>query len=202
MQRRRARGGRPRYRHELGLAADDVLVTFAGRLTGDKGIRELVRAWTRLAPSRPGAHLVVAGRVDGPDPEGPALLAALEALPRTHLLGHVEDLERLWADTDVCVLPSYREGLPLVVIEAAAAGVPTVVTDCTGGREVVDDGTTGLVVPRRDAGALAAALERLVDDGALRTRMGMAARERALARYDRPRLWTALEGLLRSAARR
>ncbi len=192
----------PRYRAELGLGPDHVVVTFAGRVTGDKGIRELTEAWARLAPSRPAAHLVVAGRVDGPDPEGPALLAALESLPRTHLLGHDDDLDRLWADTDVGVLPSYREGLPLVVIEAAAAGVPTVVTDCTGGREVVEDGVTGVVVPRRDVAALERALGRFADDAGLRTRMGTAARQRALGGYDRPRLWTALDELLRSPAAR
>ena len=186
----------PRYRAELGIPVDAVVVTFAGRITRDKGIRELVEAWQALAERRPGAHLVVAGRVDGPDPAGPELEAALAALPRTHLVGHVDDLERLWSDSDVCVLPSYREGLPLVVIEAAAAGVPAVVCDFTGGRETVLDAETGRVVPRRDAAALAGALDEVVEDEALRRRMGEAARDRALQTYDRPRLWSALEATL------
>jgi glycosyltransferase involved in cell wall biosynthesis len=186
----------PRYRGELGIPDDAVVVTFAGRITRDKGIRELVAAWRVVASRRPEAHLVVAGRVDGPDPAGPELEAALGSLPRAHLVGHVDDLDRLWSDSDVCVLPSHREGLPLVVIEAAAAGVPAVVCDFTGGRETVRDGDTGRVVPRRDAGALAAALEELVADGRLRRRLGDAARERALAAYDRPRLWSALEQTL------
>jgi glycosyltransferase involved in cell wall biosynthesis len=192
---------RPRYRHELGLGADDVLVTFAGRITGDKGVRELAAAWRRVAPGHPAAHLVVAGRVDGPDPHGPGLEAELRRLPRTHLVGHVDDLDRLWADSDLCVLPSHREGLPLVVIEAAAAGVPAVVTDCTGGREVVVDGGTGLVVPRRDPERLADALDLLLGDPAERRRLGNAARERAVHRYHRPRLWAALDATLRRLAR-
>lgn len=182
-----------RYRAELGIPEDAVVVTFAGRITRDKGIRELVEAWRVLAQRRPDAHLVIAGRVDGPDPAGPELEAALAALPRTHLVGHVDDLDRLWSDSDLCVLPSYREGLPLVVIEAAAAGVPAVVCDFTGGRETVRDGVTGRVVPRRDAAALAGALDELVGDGTLRRRLGEAARERALQAYDRTRLWSDLE---------
>ncbi|WP_377644197.1 glycosyltransferase family 4 protein [Oryzobacter terrae] len=193
--------GSPRYREALGIAPSATVVTFAGRITRDKGLRELATAWERITGTHPDAHLVVAGRVDGPDPAGPELAARLGSLPHVHLVGHVDDLENLWADTDVCVLPSYREGLPLVVIEAATAGVPAVVTDCTGGREVVEPGRTGLVVPRRDAEALGRALAVLLDDVGLRHEMGERARVRALARYDRDRLWGELDALLREVAR-
>jgi len=186
----------PFYRRALGIDVDAVVVTFAGRITRDKGVRELARAWQWVSARRPEAHLVVAGRVDGPDPMGPGLEEGLRSMPRTHLLGHIDDLDRLWADSDVCVLPSYREGLPLVVIEAAAAGVPAVVCDFTGGRETVLDHQTGRVVPRRDVTALAHALDELIGDEHLRERLGRAARERALQNYDRPRLWAALEATL------
>lgn len=189
--------GEPRYRAELGLGQHDVVVTFAGRITTDKGITELASAWRSLVDTRPSAHLVVAGRVDDADRHAPRLEAMLRGLPNAHLVGHVDDLERLWADSDLIVLPSYREGLPLVVIEAAAAGVPAVVADCTGGPESVVDGVTGLVVPRRDAASLGTALARLVDDSETRSRMGSAARARALARYDRESLWQALDQLLK-----
>ncbi len=186
----------PRYRQALGLAASDVVVTFAGRLTKDKGIAELIAAWTEVSRTRPAAHLVVAGRADSADPSSSDLETSLRALPNTHLIGHIDDLERLWPDTDILVLPSYREGLPLVVIEAAAAGIPAVVTDCTGGPEAVQDGFTGTVVPRFDAKTLATALGALIDEPDARQRLGLAARERALSRYDRPTLWHALEHLL------
>lgn len=187
----------PRYRGKLDLAEDAVVVTFAGRITRDKGVRELASAWHEIAPSHPNAHLVIAGQADPSDPAGPAYAQALSRLPNTHLLGHIDDLDHLWADTDLMVLPSYREGLPLVVIEAAAAGVPGVVTSCTGGSEAVLDGQTGIVVPTRDVRALASALTTMLDDPDLRKRMGAAARRRSLARYDRQRLWAALEALLR-----
>ncbi len=117
-------------------------------------------------------------------------------MPRTHLVGHIDDLDRLWADSDLCVLPELPGDSPLVVIEAAAAGVPAVVCDFTGGHETVQDHETGRVVPRRDATALAQALDELIGDECLRGRLGRAARERALQNYDRPRLWAALESTL------
>ena len=190
----------PRYRSKLDLPQDAIVVTFAGRITRDKGIRELASAWSETVLSHPEAHLVIAGREDPSDPAGPAYAQTLSEIPNTHLLGHIDDLDHLWADTDVMVLPSYREGLPLVVIEAAAAGVPAVVTSCTGGSEAVLDGQTGLVVPPRDVPALVAALATMLSAPDTRNRMGAAARSRSLARYDRERLWTALEALLRETA--
>ncbi len=186
----------PRYREELGLSPDAVLVGFVGRITHDKGIKELIYAWRRVADAHPEAALVVAGRPDEADPHSREMEAELRALPRTRLLGHIDDVPRLWPDLDLLVLPSYREGLPLVVIEAAAQGVPAVVSDCTGCGEAVEDGVTGIVVPARDEVAFAEALEELLDDPARRRVLGEAGRARALDRYDRTQLWAALDALL------
>ena len=90
----------------------------------------------------------------------------------------------LFARTDIVVLPSYREGLPKGLIEAAACALPLVTTDVPGCREVVSDGVDGLLVPVRDAAALARAIARLQDDPALARRLGVAARIKALALFD------------------
>jgi len=90
----------------------------------------------------------------------------------------------LFASADVVVLPSYREGLPKSLIEAAACGRPLVTTDVPGCREVVTDGVDGLLVPVRDAVALARAIARLLDDPSLARRLGETARAKALAEYD------------------
>ena len=90
----------------------------------------------------------------------------------------------LFASVDAVVLPSYREGLPKGLIEAAACALPLVTTDVPGCREVVRDGVDGLLVPARDGAALAQAIARLHDDPALATRLGIAAREKALAEFD------------------
>ena len=99
-------------------------------------------------------------------------------------LGHVDDMPALLCGVDVVALPSYREGLPKGLIEAAACSLPLVTTDVPGCRHVVTDGVEGLLVPPRDAPALARAIAQLDDDPALRARLGTAARARALAEFD------------------
>ena len=140
--------------------ADEPFVLFAGRLSEEKGIRELVEA-TR------GLRLIVAG--DGP----------LRALV-PDALGFVphEELERLYDGAAIVVLPSHREGLPVCLIEAMAHGRPVVATTVGGIPELVADGRTGLLVTPGDAAGLRVALERLLADAELRDRMGRAGRNR------------------------
>jgi len=139
---------------------EEPFVLFVGRLSPEKGIGELVEA-TR------GMRLIVAG--DGP-------LRAL--VPGA--LGFVphDELERLYDRAAVVVLPSYREGLPLCVLEAMAHGRPVVATTVGGIPQLVDHGRTGLLVEPGDVDALRGALERLLADAELRRRMGRAARAR------------------------
>ena len=99
-------------------------------------------------------------------------------------LGHRDDVERLYRGFDVYVLASYREGFPRSAMEAAAMGLPVVATDIRGCRQVVADGETGVLVPARDGARLADALRRLVVDGEIRIRQGVAARVRALEHFD------------------
>jgi glycosyltransferase involved in cell wall biosynthesis len=130
-------------------------------------------------------RIVLAGK---PDPENPA------SIPKDQLrawndegivewAGFCDDVAKLWADSHIAVLPSwYGEGVPKSLLEAAASGRPMVAVDGPGLREVVHNGQTGLLVPPRDPVALADALQRLAEDGALRRRMGQAAR--ALAEQE------------------
>jgi glycosyltransferase involved in cell wall biosynthesis len=99
-------------------------------------------------------------------------------------LGHVDDMPKLLAAADIVVLPSYREGLPKTLIEAASCAKPLITTDVPGCREVVTHGVDGLLVPIRDARALARAIARLQDDPLLARRLGLAAREKVLAEFD------------------
>jgi glycosyltransferase involved in cell wall biosynthesis len=135
-------------------------VLFAGRLSAEKGIADLVEAARDLP-------LVVAG-------DGPLRDLVPDALG---FVAH-DRLERLYDDAAVVVLPSYREGLPLAVIEAMAHGRPVVATRVGGIPELVEDGVTGFLVEPGDRDGLRAALERLLGDPALRRRMGAEARRR------------------------
>jgi glycosyltransferase involved in cell wall biosynthesis len=106
---------------------------------------------------------------------------------RVELLGERDDVPELLAGSDVFVLSSRAEGMPLAILEAMAAGLPVVASDVGGIGELVVDGETGVLVRPGDRDALAAALERVAGDGALRKRMGAAARARAEALFDLPR---------------
>ena len=106
-----------------------------------------------------------------------------------HFLGWRQDMPELYALMDVLVLPSHREGFPAAPMEAAAMGVPCVVTDIRGCRETVVDGANGLRVPVRDAGALGDAMKALLLDPARARRMGEAGRRLALERFDQRRVF-------------
>ncbi len=161
-------------------------VLLAARLLWDKGIAEYIAAARRLRSEGRPVRFLLAG---DPDPGNPA--AVPEDTVRAwadegvvEWLGHVDNMPGLLADVDMVVLPSYREGLPKGLIEAAACALPLVTTDVPGCREVVSDGVDGLLVPVRDAAALASAIARLQDDPALGRRLGDAARTKVLARFD------------------
>jgi len=161
-------------------------VLLAARLLWDKGIAEYIAAARRLRDEGRELRFLLAG---APDTGNPA--AVDEATVREWVaegviewLGHVDDMPALFASVDVVVLPSYREGLPTSLIEAAACALPLVTTDVPGCREVVTDGIDGLLVPARDVGALATAIARLQDDPELAARLGAAARAKALTEFD------------------
>jgi glycosyltransferase involved in cell wall biosynthesis len=155
------------------------VAVMVSRMLWDKGVGELVEA-ARLLQRR-GVPLRVV-LVGSPDPENPASiperqLRDWDASGDVAWWGERSDVANIWANCHIAVLPSYREGLPKSLLEAAACGRPLVATDVSGCREVVRDGATGLLVPPRDARALADALERLARDRDLRRRMGAAARD-------------------------
>jgi len=162
-------------------------VLLAARLLWDKGIAEYAEAARMLHDLYPRVRFLLAGT---PDPGNPAAVpeSVLRGWVREGVLdwlGHVEDMVEVLGSVDVAVLPSYyREGTPKFLIEAAACGLALVTCDVPGCREVVVDGVNGLLVPPRDAKALAAAIAKMLDSGELRKRFGRAARETALAEFD------------------
>lgn len=188
---------RPEARRErrarLGIPADAVVVLYVGRLHPDKGLEELGRAFERIASAHPVVHLVLVGLDEG----GLACIQAgvVRARDRMHVVGHSPEPEMYMAAADILCLPSYREGLPMVILEAAACGVPSVGTRIYGTTDAVEENVTGLLVPARDADALAEALERMATDGTLRSRLGAAARERAIRHFSREVLDQAWLGL-------
>jgi glycosyltransferase involved in cell wall biosynthesis len=179
---------RAALRAEVGAAPDDVVCGVVARLVWEKGYRELFAAAAALRATQPRLKIVVAGETDH-DKADAVRPADIETASESgvHFLGHRHDVDDLYGAFDVFVLASHREGFPRAAMEAAATGLPVVATDIRGCRQVVDDGATGLLVPRADATALARAIGALVDDGARRVRMGAAALDKARREFDQQR---------------
>ena len=166
---------RAAVRAHLGLDAETCVVLTVATLTEKKDHATLLEAWARLqaAIARP-TVLLLAG--DGPLREALTAQAAQVGIEKTvQFLGERNDVPRLWAAADLGVWSSIREGLPLAVIEAGAAGRAVVATAVGGVPEVVRPGGTGVLVPARDPIALATALQQLIEDEAGRTALGTAA---------------------------
>jgi glycosyltransferase involved in cell wall biosynthesis len=189
-------------RTRWGIPEDALVIGFVGRVVRDKGIAELSDAWTGLRERFPSAHLLVVGSTEPEDPIPPGVMEALRADPRVHLTGLRWDTPPLFAAMDVVVLPSYREGFGVVLLEAAAMALPVVGTDIPGGREALVDGITGLLVPPRDAPALEGALARYLGDPDLRARHGAAGRDRVMRDFRPEVLWAALLEVYQAEAAR
>jgi glycosyltransferase involved in cell wall biosynthesis len=166
----------PRPRQDA--AAGAPIILYASRLLQPKGIYELVEAARSLKKRGVPARFLIAGEPDSGNPTSvpAATLEQWRAEGAIELLGHVNPIDEFLARASIVVLPSYREGMPKILLEASAMGKPVVTTDVPGCREAIIDRETGLLVPVADAKALERALETLLADAALRERMGTAGR--------------------------
>jgi len=166
------------FRKAHGIPDDALVCLFLGRLTADKGVFDLVRAFSRCGEVHSKLWLVLAG----PDEDGlgPRLhsIPKGEAAGRMLVEGFTHTPERFIAAADFLCLPSYREGFGMVVIEAAAAGIPSVGSRIYGVSDAIVENETGLLVPPGDVPRLAEALSRLAEDEALRARLALAGRTR------------------------
>jgi glycosyltransferase involved in cell wall biosynthesis len=162
------------------------VVAMAARLLWDKGVGEFVAAAKLLRQKGINARFQLIGDPDEHNPTSvsPQVLASWRSERMVELLGYRTDIARLFSCSHLVVLPSYREGLPKVLIEAAACGRAVVTTDVPGCREAIVPGETGLLVPVRDAQALADAIQKLLEDPSARRSMGQAGRRLAEEAFD------------------
>ena len=180
------RRGRRETRAQLGLADDDFFVLTVGRLWPEKGHEYLIRSLQPML-SKPGTVLAIAG--DGPERENlEHFVADLDLDDRVRLLGNRRDVPELVAAADVFVLSSVREGLPLVIPEAMAGGLPVVSTSVGGIPKVVLEGETGFLVESGDREAMLGACRRLRTNPDLARKLGDAGRSRSLAEYSCKRM--------------
>jgi len=189
---------RDQSRVELGLQPDSFVLGFVGRLTRDKGISDILEAMGRLdSDSELNIELVLAGDYELGDPVADSVRQSIAAHPRVHHLGWVKDPSVVHAAMDVLAFPSYREGLPNVVLEAQLRGKPVVGYRATGTVDAMLEGTTGLLVDIGDVGALSSAIAVLVKDPELCDRLGRAGREFVRTHFAQTDVWGDLAGLYR-----
>lgn len=142
---------------------DRFTFIFIGRLVRDKGINELVDAFIRLNSQWPNTRLLLVGPYEeNLDPLSPETLSAINKNEAIQCVGSQNDVRPWLAASDVFVFPSYREGFPNVVIEAGAMGLPSIVTDINGSREIIEDRKNGRIIPSHDAKALLEAMNELL----------------------------------------
>lgn len=180
----------PNHFYPLPEPDGPVVILMASRMLWDKGVGVLVEA-ARLLQQK-GLEFKVE-LVGNPDPGNPTSISEEQLLAwqeenLIEWLGWQSDMKSIYARCHIVVLPSFHEGVPTSLLEAAACGRPIVASDIPGCRTVVDDRKTGLLVPRRQPEPLAAALERLILDPDLRGRMGKAGRERILKHFTQKQI--------------
>lgn len=172
-------------RKDLNLTPDNFVFIFIGRLVGDKGINELVEAFQHIHQKHPNAHLILVGREEPQlDPLKTKTLELMGYNANIHKVGEKEDVRPWYAAADALVFPSYREGFPNVVIEAGAMGLPSIVTDINGSREIILDKVNGVIIPSKDAQALQQAMENFITYPNQTKEMGEKARPMVETRYE------------------
>jgi glycosyltransferase involved in cell wall biosynthesis len=176
-------------RQRLEIPSGAPVVGFVGRLTEDKGVPELIEAFDVILGRVPETHLLLVGWFDAAeDALSAAVRKRIENHPRIHCSGYAADTAPYYRAMDLMVLPTWREGFPNAVLEAAATGIPVVTTLCTGSRDSVVPEVTGLLIPPGHPEAISEAVLKLLLDRDRRLRMGAAARGWVLEHYTNDRV--------------
>ena len=183
-------------RRELDLPDDALVVGFVGRFTRDKGIADLIGAFTSTLRGSDGVWLLLVGQFEDGDPVPPEVRRAIESDDRIVTVPWLADPGIAYRAMDVLAFPSYREGLPNVPLEAQLCGIPVVAYEATGTVDAL--GLGGVLVPVGGVGEMASTLAELLDEPERRTAMGTAGAAWVADRFDRAALWDGLVERYRS----
>jgi len=188
-----------RIRSECGVPGDAVVAGYVGRLVQQKGVGVLLSAARILAERFPSLHILIAG--EGPLDPSLRATAVEYGLTKIHFLGYRRDIPAVLAACDMVLLPSFTEGLPLIVLEAMAAGLPVVATRVGGAPEAVAEGETGSLVDPGDAEQLADRIAFLCSHPEAREAMGKAAQRKVQSDFSAETMVSATESLYLSLLR-
>jgi glycosyltransferase involved in cell wall biosynthesis len=191
-------------RRKLNIPEAGKVIGYVGRIVNGKGVVELGSAWLGLRDRFPDVYLIMIGPIEPQDPAPAEVIEPMRQDPRIILVDYVhnEKMPLYYSLMDYLVLPTYSEGFPNVVLEAAAMERPTVATNVSGCVDAVVDGVTGLIAEVRDSDSLRKAMEFYLENPTIKDRHGVAARKRALADYRPETIWLALYEEYENAVRR
>lgn len=174
--------------HKLAQISDSNCFTFlfVGRIVKDKGIDELIEAFMQVRQRSKTRLLLVGPFENSLDPVSDHTKRQIDSCSDIVAAGpqYGTDLLAYYAASNCFVFPSYREGFPNTVLEAGAMGLPSIVTNINGSREIIADGVNGLIIPPKDSAALAGAMQRIIDDTYMRKRMQSKARPMIASRFE------------------
>ncbi|REC49753.1 glycosyltransferase family 1 protein [Chryseobacterium pennipullorum] len=181
---------------ELNIEDSDLVFVFVGRLVGDKGINELVKAFTEMHQEKNlerNSKLLLVGPLETElDPLYPETLREIENNKNIIITGFQKDVRPYFAISDALVFPSYREGFPNVVMQAGAMGLPSIVSDINGCNEIIIEDENGTIVPVKNVEKLQKAMEKILIDSEYYNRLKKNARSMIQSRYEQSVIWNAL----------
>ncbi len=179
-------------RQDLGIGTSDIVIGYAGRLTKEKGIVELVAAFGNIRKTYGNIHMILVGDQDQRSPLPDEVIGRMSENANIHSIPFTDDLAGYMAATDIFVLPTYRDGFGNVLIEAAALEKPVIGTDVFGARDALQNGINGILVRARDVGSLENALVKLIENPAQRIEMGRNGKQWVRENFDRKIVWERL----------
>lgn len=186
-------------KQSLGIESSDFVFIFVGRLVADKGINELIEAYSRVNSKHQNTKLLLVGTFETElDPLEPKTLEAIETNPSILPVGWQNDVRPYFAISNALVFPSYREGFPNVVMQASAMELASIVTDINGCNEIITHNANGIIVPPKDAEALYQSMLSLLTEDDLCQSLSQSARANITSKYQRNFVWEELLKLYKS----
>jgi glycosyltransferase involved in cell wall biosynthesis len=180
-------------KEKLGIKSNNFVFIFVGRLVGDKGINELVKAFDIFQINHQNCNLLLVGDYETHlDPLKQETLKIIETNENIISVGFKSDVRLYLAISNCLVFPSYREGFPNVVMQAGSMGLPCIVTNINGCNEIIIEGINGTIIQSKNIDELTDAMQKMFEDKVWRTKMKKNAREMIVSRYSQVLVWTTL----------
>lgn len=180
-------------RNQINIKITDFVFIFVGRLVADKGINELVTAFTKLSEETANCKLILVGPFeDDLDPLKKETKNYITHNSNIISVGFQEDVRPWFSISNALVFPSYREGFPNVVLQAGAMELPSIVTDINGSNEIIENNKNGIIIPVKDENAIFDAMKKMINNPEFTNQLKHRARPNIVAKYEQQIVWQAL----------